>query len=253
MSSHPPSDSDSLLSQAGSVAPDCLTVEQLDQYGRQTLSPVDADAIAAHLRACPHCTNELAMLHEFLAGEVPPAQQPDVQYVIKGLEASRTRLLDAAPRKADPMAGSWWRNLFGAFAFPRLALALGTMLVIAGGTLFLRHGRVAPSEDFSESGTFRTARITGVSPAGDITTLPEYISWDDVPGARSYQIRMLEVDGNELWRTTVSTNRVELAQAASIHITYTKTLLLQVSAFSQPGKQIASSEPVRFRLISRKK
>lgn len=53
---------------------DCPPPERLGEYDLGLLAPAERTRIAAHLRDCPHCTAELAMLRAFLATEpdIPP-------------------------------------------------------------------------------------------------------------------------------------------------------------------------------------
>ena len=247
-------DPDLALRQAASRSPQCLTIEQLDGYERQSVSKRDAEAIAAHLLACPYCTNELAMLREFLTGDVPASQQADVQWVARSLEQNRGRLLDAARRPDAQTRQRWWESLSALFTIPKLSFASAALVLVVSAGLYLRQRPITDATgEFTDSSVYRSGRITGVLPAGDIATIPDKVVWNAVPSAQKYQVRMLEVDGNELWKISVPGNSTALPRSATIHISFTKTLLLEVAAFNEAGKQIAISETTRFRLMTRGK
>lgn len=252
-------DSDDLLRQAVSESSQCLSIEQLDELARQGLGREQERAHAAHVAACSRCANELAMLREFLGAEVPGAVQADVQAVARSLEEKREKLLAGVRRQGAGTARQagempWWQSWLAWFTLPRLSFASAALLVVVSAGLYLRQSRVAVTgEEFTESGTFRSGKLTGIAPSGDLARAPQQVSWNAVPGAQRYMVRLLEVDGNELWRTTTVGTTAALPTSATIHITFTKTLLLEVAAFDQAGKQIAVSEATRFRLMSRRK
>ncbi|MBN8731382.1 MAG: hypothetical protein J0L64_12630 [Acidobacteria bacterium] len=246
-------DGENLLREAVSTTPHCLTIEQLDAYLRAAAAQEQMRTCSTHLASCARCANELAMLREFLGAEVPQGQREDVRAVARALEGNRERLLSAAPGRVETRP-SWWGSLAELFTMPRLSFAAAALVLAVSVGLYVRQGRVVETPgEFSGSGVYRSGKVTGITPSGDVAAVPSVVTWSAVPGAQRYQVRMLEVDGNELWKTVVAGSSAPLPAAARIHIAFTKTLLLEVTAIDEAGKQIAISEATRFRLMSRRR
>lgn len=210
--------------------------------------------ITAHLRTCARCATELEMLKEFQSGERCQPPEGDAAWVANRLREKRGDLLATATRPVPAKQGAPRWNRASWLTLPRLSFASATLVLLVSAGLYLRQNM--PSDAgvaFSESGAFRTARVGGVQPSGDVAEIPARISWDPVPTARTYQVRLKEVDGNEVWNATVKSSFVALPRQATVHISFTKTLLIEVAAFDQAGRQIAISEATRFRLMARGK
>ncbi len=246
-------DGENLLREAVSTTPHCLTIEQLDAYARAAAAQEQMQAFSSHLASCARCANELAMLREFLGAEVPEGQREDVRAVARALEGNRERLLSAAPQRVE-RTPSWWGSLAELFTMPRLSFAAAALVLAVSVGLYVRHGRMVDTGgEFSGSGVYRSGKVTGITPSGDVSVVPSVVTWTAVPGAQRYHVRMLEVDGNELWKTAVAGTSAPLPATAKVHIAFTKTLLFEVTAVDEAGKQIAISEATRFRLMSRRR
>ena len=96
---------------------------------------------------------------------------------------------------------------------------------------------------------FRTGSFVVVSPAGDLQKRPQEIRWEQVPKAVVYQVRLLEVDHSELWKVNASGDHIELPAAVQGKIVPAKTLFAEIKAFDSNGSQLATTGPVRFRLV----
>ncbi len=234
----------------------CLEIEQLDGYLRRSVAAEEAKAIGAHLESCPHCANEMAMLREFLEGETPAGEEEEVRAVAWGLEADRERILGGARRGEGTRTdgAGWWQGWMALLTMPRLSAASAALVLAVSVGLYVRHGRLAEQDlDLAENGTFRTGRVTGVLPAGDMEAIPEKVTWNAMAEARRYQVRMTEVDGTEVWRAEVGEAWAAVPAAARAQVVATKTLLWEVTAMDGAGKTVGISEPTRFRLVLRRR
>jgi hypothetical protein len=95
----------------------------------------------------------------------------------------------------------------------------------------------------------RSGAFDVIAPAGDIREVPQEIRWQPVAGAVQYEVRLLEVDRHELWKTTASNPQADVPSQVRAMIVPSKTLLIQVVAFDGAGRRIAAAEPERFRLL----
>jgi hypothetical protein len=140
------------------------------------------------------------------------------------------------------------------FTMPRLSAASAALLLAVSVGLYVRHGQMGEQGlEVVENGTYRTGKVTGVQPAGDIEAVPERVTWSAMAEARRYEVRMTEVDGTEVWRAEVAEAGAALPAAARGQIVATKTLLWEVTAKDGAGKTVGISEPTRFRLLLRRR
>lgn len=208
---------------------------------------LDADAgaappLARHAAECPYCRTELQLMRDFHAGEPRAEEAAAVERVL-----ARMQGLPARPAvQREP----WWR---GWFTLPRLApaaLALAGVLVAVGIGIQLRRGGPPALQPLNEGApVLRSNAVVLLSPVGDLQQPAQFFQWQPVPNAARYQVRLLEVDGTELWKAETSQDRLGLPPEVRAHIVPHKTLLWQVSALDAAGRVMGASELVRFRLL----
>jgi hypothetical protein len=198
----------SLFKDALGRGPDCPPLEEFVE-----LIQSGDEAARRHAATCPHCSSELSLYRAFVEGDVNQAGESPIVH-------------------GNPKAG-WldMRHLVPA----ALAIAAAVMLVtISIGNL--RHRPYAPSENSVE----RSQSIELLSPKGDLKSTPQSLSWNAVPAAVRYQVRLMEVDKTILWETTVSYPSVLLPSQVVPLILPGKRLLWAVDALDAGGHSLVS-------------
>jgi hypothetical protein len=212
---------------------DCIPVEQV---GRAL-----GDIERRHLAMCARCQAEFA-LWQAIADDA-----------VHGDE-------DAASRVAVELRGRmpWTRP---AHVRPGSARRVGfrsSALLAASVALALTAGYVAwdPEPRVEEIGSaeqgYRDAGIRVVSPVGDLDRVPDELTWIAVDGEVQYDVRVLEVDGTLLWRTTSSSASVPIPPRLRADFVPGKTLVWDVTARDGAGVAVAHSgtQQARVRVLA---
>jgi hypothetical protein len=223
---------------------DCPPYQELerligDRPGSAALGP-----LRQHVDSCTYCQTELRLLGDFSRGAVQPSDAAAVRLVTKRLQKRSAEIL---PRYSGP----WWKSLLAPSRSTVPLLAMAGLLLAAGLTFQLRRMRqpdLQPARDAMQD-VLRSNNILPVAPVGDIGQAPAELKWQLAPGAREYEVHLMEVDHRELWKARTSETRVQLPPSVQARVVPTKTLLWQVMAFDAAGRAIAESQPVRFRLL----
>jgi hypothetical protein len=134
-----------------------------------------------------------------------------------------------------------------AWALPSWALLAASLAVVVGGVALLVTPN-RPVDVTTGDAVYRGARVEVTSPVGDLDSAPEQLTWAAVPGAARYDVRLLEVDGAEVWRTTVSSPSVTVPATTRAVFLPAKTLLMRVEAADADGRLVATSGDVRLRV-----
>lgn len=209
------------------------------------LEEIDRTQWAAHVKACPHCRTELDLMRTFLDGELRQQEAADVSVIVGRL---RARSGEIFPR---PERAPRWRDFFAMPWLGPAALTAASLLVAVAVTMQLRDG-AAPGlrPGYEGREVLRASPLAVVSPVGDLEETPKEIQWSAASGAAKYVVRLLEVDGSELWKAETGGTRIELPAEVRARIVPAKTILCEVNAVDGAGRGIAASETVRFRLRS---
>jgi hypothetical protein len=230
--------------------PQCLAIEALASLASST--PVDPET-RRHLEQCAHCRNELAMLHEFHSAEASPAEAEDVDWIVAGLRQRSAGQTSPARRlPAKPPLKSLWDTLAGWIpgGFPRWvpAAAAACLVVVSAVGLYLgrRDTGAAPTPGRGDY-VWRSATLQVIGPGGDLPAPPAEFAWDEVPGAQSYLVRLLEVDRTEIWSARTAGTRIPVPAPIAAQLTAGRTFLWQVAA-SDSGGPIAESILQRFHI-----
>ena len=214
----------------------CLTAAQL-------ASVVDGTADAkfiAHAAACTRCTAELALLRGFLEATPTPAEATDVKWIRERLGNS------VPPAKKHMVAFPAWRRSPAAWVLAAAALVL---LSVALGLQVGRMRAPAVPRTLEDPQVLRSGRLELIAPAGDVGAASAEFSWQAVPGTAQYEVRLMEVDRTELWRTAVTGTSVVLPDSIRGRLQTGKTFVWQVIAQNAGGKEIATSDRQTFRII----
>ena len=217
--------------QALTPGPGCLPLERLD-----------ADLTAAertHVAGCARCQSELEMFQAFEANT--PVQGEGL--AVAWIAAQTKRRLDAARGAGTPAATpapATWR-------LPSWALmAASVAVVVAGATLLMRPD--APTAVPETAPVYRGAQVAFTEAAGDLDAAPASVAWTAVDGAVNYDLRLLEVDGTELWRVTTSSPMASVPADARAAFLPGRTLVWRVEARDAGGRTLVSSGDIRARV-----
>ena len=130
------------------------------------------------------------------------------------------------------------------------AFAAASLLVIVAACVYSRRG-AAPEIQWTPDNSNRITRSGTLvlhAPAGDLTSIPTKLQWSEVPGAASYEVRILEVDQTVLWRGSTTASELTLPQEIRQRLVPGKTMLWNVTGRDAAGQNIAVSETGKFRL-----
>ena len=224
----------------------CPPVEQLEKLVVEDSIP--APAVVEHLRSCAYCKTELQLLREFSAGTVRESEKEAVHAITARLRGRSGEIFDHLRAPGEP-AESWWKTFWRTPWLRPAALALAGLSIVVVVSLQMRTGPPGIRPPRPEEEVLRSNTISVLAPIGDIREVPSEIRWRPAPNAVKYHVRLLEVDGAEIWNAETTSNGIELPSAIRARVVPAKTLMCQISAFDAAGSQVAQSGTVRFRLL----
>jgi hypothetical protein len=237
---------DELFAAALAASNVCPPLEQLERL----LGDGAPARLKQHVDGCLRCQTELQMLRSFSSGEVADRERAAVESIATQLRARSSELV--ARRAPAEQHRSWWKTLLAAPWLTPAAAMAAVVLVVAGVAIEVRQGRKPGLNTAAgEAEVLRSSSIAILSPIGDLQEQPGNIRWEPVPNAAVYRVRIMEVDGAELWNGETTTPRIDLPPRARTFIVPAKTLLIQVAAFDAAGRKLGESEPVRFRFLQK--
>lgn len=226
---------------------ECLTIEQLE-----SLASGGATATTlwtAHVQACGYCQTELHLLKEFLSPKPGEVTQIAGQ-AAELLATKRKEIFKQAFPDAERVP--WWRSAFAVRRVAQASFALAAILLVVGTVLFYRSSTSQPqleAKNRTSPEVFRSGSFAIVSPSGDLQQRPKEIQWEQVPNTARYQVRLLEVDRSEVWEASTPGLRIELPAPVQEIFVPAKTLFAEITAFDSAGRQLATTGPIRFRVV----
>jgi hypothetical protein len=226
----------------------CPPAAQLEQLLIEGSTP--PAALAAHVESCAFCRTEVRLLREFEAGAPRETETAAVQLIATRLRERSNEIFQPNTAPVD-VKEPWWRLFWRTPWFSPAALAAAAIVVVVAVGLQTRISQPVLHPPGAEPEVLRSNAIVVTAPAGDVGQAPSEIRWQPAPGAATYKVRLLEVDGQELWNTETAEGAVQLPGAVRARIVPAKTLLWQVSAFDKTGHQVAISDTVRFRVLQK--
>jgi hypothetical protein len=222
--------------------PVCLTPAQLDECLKHPESQ-----LFSHVRSCPRCSTELALLGSFEESVPLPQEGAAVSWIAAQLQRNPAYKGKAAhPAHGPEKAKSRLIALL-----PRWASAFALLAVAAVGLIFYQAQRHEPGVQgpLADSDSYRSGRLEIVAPVGDIAQLPSAIRWEPVANASKYAVTLMEVDNKVLWSGTSFDNFMTITPELAHKLENRKPILLEVEAQDSSGKVLARSSPMRFRLV----
>lgn len=216
--------------QALTPGPGCLPLERLD-----------AELTAAertHVAGCVRCQSELELFQAYEAN-APVEGELAVAWIAAQTKRRLAASHDAATPVATPAPATW--------RLPSWALmAASVAVVVAGATLLMRPD--APAVAPETAPVYRGVQVAFTEAAGDLEAAPASVAWTRVGGAVNYDLRLLEVDGTELWRVTTSSPMVSVPADARAAFLPGRTLVWRVEARDAGGRTLVSSGDTRARV-----
>ena len=245
MSNERPSQ-EQILRAALAAGNDCPSIEQLERFLEQEASA--SGIVAKHVESCSHCQTELHLLQDFQRGQ-PGETESDAVRLITNRLRSRSAEIFPQVSAAKQLREPWWREIWMARWLSPAALAMAGALVLVTIGLQLRQAPPGIRPTAVEQEVLRSGALSVTTPVGDLQEVPAEARWQPAPNAMRYEVRLLEVDGTELWKGATTENRIELPAAIRKRIAPAKTLVLKVSAFDASGHNVAEYDTTRFRVL----
>ena len=233
-----------ILRQSLAAGRDCPPIEKLESLLGQDDSSVE---LAQHVETCAHCLTELNLLRSF---QTEPRDQEEAD-AVRLIESRLRPVVDV--RLPVEASTPWWKQLFTVRWLGPVAIAAACALIAIAIGVQLRHETAPTLTALNQTGgeVLRSGSVSLIAPLGDVAEVPKTVQWQPVPGAAQYEVRLLEVDRNELWKTTVSAAEASIPQQTQLSIVPAKTLLLVVTAMDASGRKLGESQPSAFRLLQK--
>lgn len=237
-----------LLREALGPTEGCPPLETLESalvHGAPGLS----SEVAHHLKTCAYCQTELHLLRDFQEGG-PDKDSEEVRRVVELLRQRSKETFH--PRSSVEARESWWKRRLRVQWLVPAALGMAALVVVVGGVSQYRHATTRPALNGSfQAGNevLRTGNFAILKPIGDLVVRPEEVRWGVVQEAEKYEVRMLEVDGAEIWKAETTADHIEVPQIVQNEVVPAKTLFCEVVAFDSSGRKIGDTGLVRFRLV----
>lgn len=215
----------------------CPEVEKLALLEEGRLEQAEAARLRTHVEGCTACEAELALYRGFLAAESRVEERPDVEYISARL---------SNPAAAERESESWWQRWLKLPAVPRWAFSVAALLLVAAVSLQVWR-RQSGIGEVEWSGVARSGQLTLEAPLGELDQAPRRFSWRPAPGASIYQIRVLEVDGAQLW--TGDSRETQFPAPAELlkQLGPRRAFIWEVVGLDGNGKEVARSGRARFR------
>jgi hypothetical protein len=192
-----------------------------------------------HAETCPRCTSLVASYRSFV--DAVADADADIDWARSVLDA---RIRDGA-RRWSPRPGtpSLRRSMWSVFRRPAFVVALATLVIGVVAVWTLR----SPERETFRGNRTESAEVVLHPP---VVTTPGAIklSWDVVPGADRYQVRIYGPDMSEIYRPAAGpeTSLTLSRSALPADLPADLSLSWQVDALSN-GDVIASSAPGSIR------
>jgi hypothetical protein len=92
--------------------------------------------------------------------------------------------------------------------------------------------------------------VTAIAPLGDLDRAPAQLRWEAVPGAASYRVRVLEVDGTEVWSSNVPAATADIPTDLAAKMIPGRAFQWEAEARDASGKRIASTGLQNFHIVT---
>jgi len=214
----------------------CPPPEQFLPAERSRLDAAEQARLNAHAAACPACAAEQRLARSFEEAAAAPRETAslDEAFVLRRLERG-------SPLRAQHTPSQ--RAVWG------LAAAAGIALVAAALTLLPTSLPTPPPlPPAVPHGVTRGASLSVLTPLGDLALPPREFQWEDVAGAASFRVEVVDVEGKVVWGTSVTNSPAMLPPSEAGRILEAVVYTWKVEALNNEGMRVAWSEPAQFRV-----
>ena len=90
--------------------------------------------------------------------------------------------------------------------------------------------------------------MAAISPVGELDRAPSQLRWGPVAGAARYHVRLLEVDGTEIWSADSSEATADLPATLSPKLIPGRAFQWDVAALDAAGRKIAAANLQTFHI-----
>jgi hypothetical protein len=200
-----------------------------------------------HAQECPHCRAELALLHQFESAEARPGEAADLAWIESEL-ARRSPVAARSPEFFGRLR-AWFEFLFSPAGRGRLSLAVASVVLLVTAGLVMRPGGGVRQGITEEPAVWRSGQFAATSPAGDLDQPPSQLRWEAVPGAASYHVRLLEVDGAEIWSADSTSTSVAFPGNIASQLTRGRAFQWDATSRNGAGRQLATTNLQTFHIV----
>lgn len=215
-----------ILREALARTDECLAMERFEA--------LDA-AGSAHVASCAHCQAELALWRSFHDGTAAADEAGAADWIAAKLRRRGSKKVVAMPTARAQRKGGW---------LPGLAAAAAVLL----GVGYLIQPREPSVHEPPADSAYRSVQIRLLSPKGDFREAPASLEWEAVHPAIRYDVEVLGVDQEVLWRTSATQTRVTLPESLRKQLVPGKTVLWRVTGHDAGGRAVAASSVEQFRV-----
>ena len=226
---------------AVSPTEDCLPVGVLERIAERAALSENRKAVT-HLLECPRCQLELAMLRSFASESSADGDRASAEWIAARLHAPRATL------RAVPLPRMFPWGVLAKGPYPIAAMSVFVAILGISFYIYREPADLALHMPSTTAQTMRSGDVRVIQPSGDLSQLPRSFDWEAFPGATSYSIEVLEVDGTLVWSAVSKQNTLVLNQEFRDKLHPGKPFLWRVSALSESGKSLASSGREGFRI-----
>jgi hypothetical protein len=132
----------------------------------------------------------------------------------------------------------------------RFTFAAASLLVLIGVGLYVQQGKEPGLPvGIGNEQVLRSESVRNLQPSGDLEHPPDTISWIGISAAAKYRLRLLEVDGNELWKADTRLTSIQLPEDKKVLFVPAKTILLEITALDAAGNAMGSPGSSRTRVV----
>lgn len=239
--SEPIRDEKDLLREALGRTPECPALEVL------TAPQHDAE-VQRHVEGCPHCRAELALFHHFESADAQPGEAADLVWIESEL-ARRSPVASTSGESFGDRLRAWLSGLLLPANRGRLALAAATLVILVTAGIFRQSGTGVRPAQPEEPNVWRSSQIAAVSPLGDVEQAPSQLRWEAVPGATSYRVRLLEVDGTEIWAADAAAAAIDFPDNLRSKLRTGRAFQWDAVARDPSGRQLATTNLQVFHIV----
>lgn len=208
---------------------------------RHDVARGEAAKTLAHVRQCPHCQAEIAMLRSFESATPSANEGAAVAWIAAQLERNQ-QTRGGSQQKQRSRSVASWRNFF---RIPYMAAAAALVLAAALGiSLYVsENSRPTFNTNYGVS-PMRSGSIRLTGPSGDIAQAPSQFTWEAWPNAASYNVKLtgIDMDHTLVWQGASSQNSLTLSPEVKALIRPGKPLELTVTALDSAGHPLASGK-----------